>query len=356
MKTVQCSKCEETLISAKGKRCRDDTCDKVYCPSCADEQLTGVYCDDHKEDECCINGCDEKMDRNDSSVKHCSNPECTDHDDPYCNTHATRWLNAEGKCTTCSGERYLDCDGCNEEFTESRLTWCKEEDCEKTYCSDCQGDNLTDGWCSDHNTLKCSVDGCDEDIDRGKEKRCSNPKCDHKDWVACQTHASLFFNAKGECSDCSGEEEWECDDCGETFTQSCGAGCKETDCNMCYCFNCQERNLVNGWCDDHKEANCCAEGCSETITKDGSEVHCSNPNCDDAEAVYCSDHASRLLDIDGKCSECTGEEELMCDGCNEMFTSSKLTRCVGSCDRDYCAACEKDNLVDDKCEDCREAA
>lgn len=106
-----------------------------------------------------------------------------------------------------------------------------------------------------------------------------------------------------------------------------------------------------------KNRNCCVYGCNEVERENDSKTHCSNPECNHAELVYCPVHASRLLNTAGQCIYCSREEVKTCDGCHETFTSSKITHCAGeNCDHNYCAGCQDGNLVYGLCEECHDKA
>lgn len=92
--------------------------------------------------------------------------------------------------------------------------------------------------------------------------------------------------------------------------------------------------------------------CHDDITT-GGETYCSNPKCNN-KMPLCGDCASRLLNKKDICSYCTNEEELRCDGCQDIFTESRLTHCAGDgCLNTYCANCKKDHIIRrGLCNDC----
>lgn len=181
-----------------------------------------------------------------------------------------------------------------------------------------------------------SADGNREED--GKESE----SCDHVDAHGC-------------CLRCTSEDTERCSGCDEECIASKLKRCADPDCpdSHAYCSNCAPDNLEQGYCEDCRTVTCDEEDCEEEF--DRSEGHaCGNPDCSNKN-VYCDDSAERMLNKDGFCPDCSGEEQIQCNGCEKYFTRSRVTRCVKEdCDRDYCDDC-KGNYLDSEgvCEDCR---
>lgn len=97
--------------------------------------------------------------------------------------------------------------------------------------------------------------------------------------------------------------------------------------------------------------------CELRIHKDHPRAHCSSPTCSNPNTVYCSTHATRLLNSEGLCAACSNEDLICCDACKETFTSTLLNICTELlCETMYCDNCMERNLLHGMCTKCREAA
>lgn len=139
-------------------------------------------------------------------------------------------VDAAGRCTECTKDETVECDDCGNAIVKSRGHACKN--CDYIYCDDCKSDLSGYGYCPDCATLTCS--GCDNDVDAGTEERCANEQC-REDPAYCERCVDGLLNVKGLCMSCSGEEDVECDACGECFTESRVKFCAATGCDTCYC-------------------------------------------------------------------------------------------------------------------------
>lgn len=158
----------------------------------------------------------------------------------------------------------------------------------------------------------------------------------------------------GNCVDCSKEEYERCDDCGDDIPVAKLTYCAEEDCANAYCPECaqNEANLSkHGFCDRCQEFDC--DQCRNTYVN-GEQKSCSSGrDCDYAN--LCDPCGEKLLNAEGICPECSGEEVLTCDECDEEFIESKVTHCANAdCDRDYCAEHIGQLDADGLCPDCVE--
>lgn len=246
-KTEDCYACDKTIVVANGRRCKmdEDDCGHLYCSDCADDKLNEHgYCEDCAVISC--SGCDdEELDR--GTETRCSKQFCKSAV-ALCDTCKDEDLNGAGECPDCSGEDRIECNGCERNFTGSRITACKDEDCNQDFCAACKDEGLNEhGYCEDCRTCECSR--CDEEVPRGTEKSCVSENCDD---VYCAACAADLLNEAGKCSGCTDEEEVECGGCERTFISSRATACTN-DCGHTYCPACLPENLTGGWCQDCRE-------------------------------------------------------------------------------------------------------
>lgn len=255
-------------------------------------------------------------------------------------------VDQQNQCVDCSDEPKHDCTECSETIFLSKAVKCKDfEDCDNAYCPECAKESiLPNGYCHDCGTIKC--DSCDDEIDNGAQKKCSNSDCQtNNDY--CETCALRLLNKKGECSTCSEEQEVDCSSCDLSFTDSLLEKCKNFDsCGHSYCADDVKDNLNEfGFCDECENVECSGANCGADI-KNGSQKKCSNQDCNE-DWEFCEHCASRYLNASGECSSCSGETEYTCDGdCGEEYTESQMKKCKNfdDCDKIFCREDAKEGL------------
>ena len=260
-------------------------------------------------------------------------------------------VGTDGKCVNCTNENTVGCSDCDETIIKAKGRECKYPGCDHIYCDECAGNNLSEtGFCNDCSTVECNESECRESFDRGTGKKCSNSDCPNKDEEYCDECAPDIFNEQGLCPKCSGEGEYECDNCQHSVTASKAVKCK-ADCERVYCKKCAGDNLnESGYCDDCKTVKC--SECHEEVDRDNAKK-CSNPECQHG-VMLCDMCAARLLNERGECAGCSDEETSDCSDCGNTTLDPRLTKCrnFDSCGNAYCGECD-DNLKDGMCPECR---
>ncbi|HLD49172.1 MAG TPA: hypothetical protein VJB11_02310 [archaeon] len=152
------------------------------------------------------------------------------------------------------------------------------------------------------------------------------------------------IGSDGKCIDCTDDRTVDCSDCGEPVVLTKAHKCKDYEqCENAYCEGCKDNNISeHGYCDDCSTIEC--DRCGDNI--DRREEHkCKNPNCREKEH-FCDECGPRFLNAEGMCPDCSGEEENNCNGCNETFTNSVLTKCSNydECETAFCDECKPQQL------------
>lgn len=248
-KIVECYGCQTDLILSKGHHCKNGDHETVYCDKCKDKSLsTYGYCEDCSTIGC--DGCNCEVEAGEE--KHCSNQNCQKKSD-FCTRCAQDLLGTDGQCATCAGVKEEECSECLDGFIASRLTHCKDEECQNAYCDRCKDKINTRGYCEDCGTLDCDGFGCEEEIERDTEHRCKKDGCTVGEDF-CEKCAGQLLNENGWCAECADEMISDCCDCGESFIGSRLTDCVGEACNQAFCPQCKEKNLNrHGFCENCRD-------------------------------------------------------------------------------------------------------
>lgn len=156
----------------------------------------------------------------------------------------------------------------------------------------------------------------------------------------------------GQCLECSSIDNICCSGgCVNDFFAIHGKKCKLwDDCGNIYCPNCVSEISTRGYCPNCTEIEC--NNCGDNIER-GTEHACARLVCRN-QTKFCSDCASRLLNLAGLCVGCSGQEEIACHDCRLDFIESRLTACdkVAECDNRYCSKCAPKALQNGLCGSC----
>ncbi|MCR4284636.1 MAG: hypothetical protein NUV97_01165 [archaeon] len=261
-------------------------------------------------------------------------------------------IGKDGKCRECTQEETNECNNCDSLFPHSRLTPCKDEDCEAAYCDDCKDQNLDEnGYCEDCREFECN--SCNNTFPRESAIHCNRDKECKSQETYCKACAQKCLDGEGLCADCSKDEWVDCNNCDENINIKKVTFCKgnQEGCNTAYCPHCRDDNLdKGGYCGNCREFEC--DICGMTFPRE-SAINCKGEGCNSRR--YCKKCARRLLNSQGECMSCSREDEITCDGCQNIYTKSQTTRCRGEdCEKDFCKKCAPGHLTNGKCEDCED--
>lgn len=159
----------------------------------------------------------------------------------------------------------------------------------------------------------------------------------------------------GKCQECTGDRTEDCSGCEKSVVVARARQCKDYDeCNHLYCSDCVEACInENGYCEDCSVVDCDGDGCGESVDR-GTQKTCSRTFCEQKPDL-CDMCAARLLNADGLCSGCSGEEERDCSDCGVTHTESRLTKCKDyeECTNEYCGDCKEHRISEQGyCDDC----
>lgn|GEM_PF-5930784 len=169
----------------------------------------------------------------------------------------------------------------------------------------------------------------------------------------------LHVGKDNKCISCTEDEIITCCEqyCTVEIIESKARKCKNyEECGSAYCDDHNDEINEYGFCPDCSEVSCDGAGCDNEMER-GSDVHfrCSNPECKSNED-FCNECASRLLNAQGLCPQCSGEEELQCSNCDAYSIVSKSYKCKNydECGHVYCQDDQGQLNKYRYCSDCRE--